>query len=156
MSVAGARTRRRAGVVGVVGLVLTVVAGVVRSNPDLERTVARVLALVVEVAFRASAVLIFLIGLAVIVYSHWKQGREHTERANRLTALGVLAVFVLSIGLLLVVLEPAAALVAGLLSSVGPDVPPRLYFYGSLAFFGGLTLIGLVDVCWRRVRSFRA
>lgn len=157
MSAGSGRLPRQAGVVGAAGLALTVAAGVVRSDPALERRLAAVVGWLVEAVFQVSAVLAFLVGLSVIVYSQWNRYRGETaERVHRLTAIGVLAVFVLSLGLTLVLIEDLVAFAGTLFAAVGPDLPPRLSFYAGLAVFGTLTLVGVADACRRRLGSRRA
>jgi hypothetical protein len=148
MSAGRART---AGVVGVVGLVVTVAAAVLQRSPGLAATLAWAAELFVAVSFRISVVAVFCLGFAVIVYSayHQRQGSVDETAARRI-AFGVAGVLALSLFFPLVVLDDLAALLGGAVERTGIDVPERLLFYASLALFGSLTLVGLVDAVRRR------
>ncbi|WP_299264004.1 hypothetical protein [Halorientalis sp.] len=142
---------RAVGTVGVVGLLLTLVAGVLETSPDLAATVAWAAELFVFASFRIAAVAVFCLGFAVIVYSayHQRQGRVDEAAARRIT-LGVAGVLVLSLFLPLVVLDDLLALAGDALGRTGVDIDGIEVFHVALAVFGSLTLVGLVDAVRRR------
>lgn len=145
-------TLQQVGVVGIFGLVATTSAGILQTNPDLRETVAALASWLVEVIFQVSAVLGVLVGLLVIAYSHWNATRgTATERVHRVTAMGVLATYVLFFGLTLVLVQDVAMAVAGVLSTVAPPVPPRLWFDAGIVVFGTMALLGFFDVCKARI-----
>lgn len=156
MSTASARDPQRLGRIGISGLVLTVVAAFIRTDPNAGYWFSRIASLLVEVLFQVTIVAAFLVGLAVIVYSQWKHGRgELTENVQERTAVGVLAVFVLSLGFPLVLIDDIARLVVSAVEGVGPSVSPEAYFLISMTVFGLLTLVGVLGVVRRRIRLRR-
>ncbi|RXK48505.1 hypothetical protein [Halorientalis pallida] len=142
---------RVAGVVGVVGLFLTVLAAVLETSPGLAATLAWAAELFVFVSFRIAVLAVFCLGFVVIVYSayHQRQGSVDEAAARRI-AFGVAGVLALSLFFPLVVLDDLAVLAGGVLRRAGVDVDGVLAFYASLAVFGSLTLVGLVDAVRRR------
>lgn len=142
---------RAVGTVGVVGLLLTLVAGVLETSPDLAATVAWAAELFVFASFRIAAVAVFCLGFAVIVYSayHQRQGNVDETAARRI-AFGVAGVLALSVFFPLVVLDDLFALAGSALQRSGVDFGGVGSFYVALAVFGTLTLVGLVDAVRRR------
>lgn len=142
---------RLAGGVGVLGLLVTVLAGIVQRSPGLAATAAWLADLFVAVSFRIAVVSVFCLGFAVIVYSAYHQ-RTGTvdEQAARRIAYGVAGVLALSLFFPLVVIDDVAALVASVLDRAGVSVPGIVFFAASLVVFGTLTLVGLVDAVRRR------
>ncbi|SDF17355.1 hypothetical protein [Halorientalis regularis] len=148
MSVGRARV---AGVVGVAGLLLTLLAGVLETSPGLAATAAWAAELFIFVSFRIAAVAVFCLGFAVIVYSAYHQRRGSVDEATaRRISFGVAGVLVLSLFFPLVVLDDLAVLAGGVLRRAGVDPDGITVFYASLAVFGSLTLVGLVDAVRRR------
>ncbi|MFB6083131.1 MAG: hypothetical protein ABEJ94_02675 [Halorientalis sp.] len=142
---------RAAGVVGVVGLLLTLLAAVLERSPGLAATLARAAELFVFVSFRLAVVAAFCLGFAVVVYSAYHQRRGSVDgRVARRIAIGIAGVLALSLLFPLVVLDDLAALLAGVVAWTGVDLPEALLFYASLAVFGALALVGLVDTVRRR------
>ena len=148
MSVGRARV---AGVVGVLGLLLTVLAAILETSPGLAATAAWAAELFIFVSFRIAAVAVFCLGFVVIVYSayHQRQGSVDETAARRI-AFGVAGVLGLSLFFPLVVLDDLAVLVGTAVERAGIDFPEVLLFYASLAVFGTLTAVGLVDTLRRR------
>ena len=142
---------RAAGVVGVVGLVLTVAAAVPETSPGLAAAAARAADLFVYVSFRIAAVTVFCLGFAVIVYSAYHQRRGSVdETVARRIAYGVATVLALSLFFPLVVLDDLVVLAGIAVEWAGIDLPEMLLLYASLALFGTLTSVGLVDAVRRR------
>ncbi|WP_424019784.1 hypothetical protein ACOZ4N_10010 [Halorientalis pallida] len=142
---------RLAGVVGVVGLLLTLLAAVLETSPGLAATAAWAAELFIFVSFRIAAVAVFCLGFAVIVYSAYHQRRGSVDEvAARRIAFGVAGVLALSLFFPLVVLDDLAVLAGGVLRRAGVDLDGIAVLYASLAVFGSLTLVGLVDAVRRR------
>ncbi|WP_335999896.1 hypothetical protein [Halorientalis halophila] len=150
MSRGGGRAKV-AGVVGLVGVTLTLVAGYLQRVPELAATVARLVDLFVGVAFRIAVIAVFCLGFVVIVYSVWHQRRGNVDEARaRRIAFGVAAVLALSLFFPLVVLDELLVAVGGVLARTGVDLPETALFIGSLAVFGSLTVFGAADAVRRR------
>jgi hypothetical protein len=137
------RHSRRLGVVGVVGLVLTLVVGAIEANPETVAWLAPYVSVLLEALFVAGAVAGFLVGLGVIVYTHLMERRGVTSEAMYHKAgRGLCGVLACSLAFPLVVLDDLAALLGEWLASYGAGLPTRQLFYASLAVFGTCTLLG--------------
>ena len=148
---AGVRRARLAGVVGVVGLLLTALAAVLDRSPRLAAVLARAADLFVAVSFRIAVLAVFCLGFVVIAYSVYHQRRGGVdETAARRIALGVAGVLALSLFFPLVLLDDLVRIAARVLVRTGLDVPGVAAFYASLAVFGALTLVGAADAVRRR------
>ncbi|WP_246984624.1 hypothetical protein [Halorientalis marina] len=143
MSVATRRRSRRLGLVGVVGVLVTLVAGAIETNPESVAWLAPYVSLLLRVLFVASAVLAFLTGLGVIVYTYWmERAGVTTERMYHRAGTGLCAVLACSLVFPLVVLDDLAAVLGRWLAGYGAGLPTEGLFYASLAIFGTCTLVG--------------
>jgi len=138
------RRSRRLGVVGVVGVLVTLVAGAVETNPGVVAWLAPYLRLLLRTLFVAAAVVAFLLGLGVIVYTYWMERRDvRTERMYHRAGTGLCAVLACSLVFPLVVLDDLAAMAGRWLAGYGAGLPTEGLFYASLAVFGTCTLVGV-------------
>jgi hypothetical protein len=154
MSVAPLPFAKVAGRVGIPGLVLTGLAGVLYRNPSLLEQFAAVAVVVAELVFQVAAVGIFVIGLGILLYTHLqRRNGGMTEEALQRTSVGVLCVFVLSLGLPFVLLDDLALALLDVFENSNSDLPVQTFFLVGMGVFAVLTLVWLVDAFTRRVRT---
>jgi hypothetical protein len=143
VSVATRRRSRRLGLVGVGGVIVTLAAGAIETNPESVAWLAPYVSLLLRVLFVASAVLAFLTGLGVIVYTYWmERNGVTTERMYHRAGTGLCSVLACSLVFPLVVLDDLAAVIGRWLAGYGAGLPTEGLFYASLAIFGTCTLVG--------------
>jgi hypothetical protein len=112
---------------------------------------------VAQFLFLFAVVLAFLVGLCVILYSHRKQSQDDvSERAHRITGVGVFSVLGLSLLFPVVLIDDILRLVGPLLERVGLGLPVETYFYASITLFGTMTFIRVLDIVTRRIRAATA
>ena len=136
---------RRLGLVGVVGLVLTLVGGGIEANPATVAWLAPYVSFLLRALFVAGAVAGFLVGLGVIVYTHlMERNGVTTEAMYHKAGRGLCGVLACSLAFPLVVLDDLAAILGAWLATYGAGLPTRQLFYASLAIFGTCTLLGVL------------
>jgi len=137
------RRSRWLGLLGVVGLAVTLVAAGIETNPGAVAWLAPYVSLALKALFVLGAVAGFLIGLGVIVYTHLMERKGVTSDAMYHTAgRGMCSVLACSLVFPLVVLDDLAALLGDWLAAYGAGLPTQQLFYASLAVFGTCTLVG--------------
>lgn len=137
------RRSRRLGLLGVVGLLATLVAAGIETHPAAVAWLAPYVSVFLRGLFVLGAAGGFLIGLGVIGYTYVMERKGVTtdamyHRAGR----GLCSVLACSLVFPLVVLDDLAALLGEWLATYGTGLPSRQLFYASLAVFGTCTLVG--------------
>lgn len=152
-----AHVPRRLGRIGVGGLLVSLFAAFVHETPGVAEFLLWFLTTAMEILFLGAVVLAFLVGFAVIIYSHRKQRQgDVSERVHHITGIGVCSVLGLSLAFPVVLIDDILRLLGPLLGQYGPGVPTSTYFYASVTLFGAMTFIRVLDVVTRRLRAATA
>lgn len=141
------------GQIGVAGLLVSFFAAFVQRTPGAADMLLWIFETLSMVLFYFAILLAFVVGLAVIIYSHLKQKHGATERNHRITGIGVCAVLGLSLLFPVVLIDDLLRLVGPLLARYGPDVAMRVYFYAAITIFGTMAFIRLLDIVAHRIRA---
>jgi hypothetical protein len=136
---------------------VSVLAAFVHETPGAAEFLLWFFTTAMEILFLAAVVLAFLVGFAVIIYSHRKQRADDvSERVHHVTGLGVCSVLALSLVFPIVVVDDILRILGPLFARYGPGVPMSTYFYASITLFGAMTFVRVLDVVTRRLRAVTA
>ena len=143
MSRTATRRSRLLGLVGVVGLLGTLLAAAIETNPGVVAWLAPHVSFLLRALFVLGVVLAFLLGLGVTVYTYWMERNGVTSEGMYHTAgRGLCSVLACSLVFPLVLLDDLAALLGRWVATYGAGLPSRQLFYAGLAVFGTCTLLG--------------